>query len=410
MQRVVITGIGALTPLANNFHDSWGLVKKGVSGLDTIRSFDAADLRWGIAGEVKDFSAGNYLSAKELLRLDPFIHYAVAAAAMACEDAGLTDSSGCKDYLTSGGVIIGSSRGGITTIERESRKLCGQGPKQRTARLSPYLMPSSTISMAASQVALRLGIRGNCLGISNACASGTNAVGEGARLIRHGYSNIIIAGGADAPVCRLCVEGYGSAGALSKGKTSSASRPFDSRRDGFVIAEGACILVLEEYGSALKRNARIYGEIMGYSNTTDAFHITKPDGEGEARAIGLALEDAGVNPEDVDYVNAHGTSTIMGDIVEAGAIKKVFKGNVAVSSIKSMTGHMLAASGTFEAACTVMSINEGIIPPTINLEEKDPRCDINAGADKKEQPVLIAVSNSFGFGGVNAVLVLKKTA
>lgn len=420
MKRVVITGIGAVTPLANNFFDSWSLVKKGISGISRTSKFDATGLPWRMAGEVKEFNPELYLSKKEILKLDPFLHYAVAAALMAAEDAGLTRQSSVHspqssvkkkydfqlptaDYLTSAGVIIGSSRGGITTIEKELSKLLTPNSK-----LSSYLMPSTTISMAASYVAQKLGVKGHCLGISNACASGTNAVGEAFRLVKHGYSDLMFAGGTEAPICRLCVEGYGVSGALSKINNPTASRPFDTKRDGFVLAEGACILVLEEYASAIKRKAPVYGEIIGYSSTTDAYHITRPDIEGETKAIHSSLEDAGVSPEDVDYINAHGTSTPIGDRVEAKAIKSIFKNNIPVTSIKSMTGHMLAASGAFEVACTAMSTKEEIIPPTINITPKDPECDINVITEKREADIKIAITNSFGFGGVNAVLVLKK--
>ena len=415
MKKVVITGIGAVTPLSDNFPDSWSLVKKGVSGIDRITKFDVLGSPWKMAGEVKKFKPELYLSKKVILRLDPFVQYAVASAIMAAENAGLVkqrsevrSQKSEKEPLDSAGVIIGSSRGGVSTIEKELQKLNG-------SRISPYLMPSTTISMAASYAAQKLGIKGHCLGISNACASGTNAIGEAYRLIRHGYADIIIAGGAEAPVCRLCVEGYGISGALSKTDNPSASKPFDRKRDGFVIAEGACVLVLEGYESALKRNATIYAEIIGYSNTTDAFHITRPDIEGEVIAMRTALEDAGISPTDVDYINAHGTSTPIGDKTEAEAIKRVFKNSVSripakipVTSIKSMTGHMLAASGAFETACTAMSIKEGIIPPTINLTGKDPECGIDVITEKKEADIKIAITNSFGFGGVNAVIVLKK--
>jgi 3-oxoacyl-[acyl-carrier-protein] synthase II len=418
MRRIVITGIGAVTPLANKFFDSWSLVKKGISGISRISKFDTTGLSWTIAGEIKGFNPELYLSKKEILKLDPFLHYAVAAATMAAEDAGLIEqksevrSQKSEPPLTKGGirggVIIGSSRGGITTIEKELQKLCSSRFTVHGSRLSPYLMPSTTISMAASYVAQKLGIKGHCLGISNACASGTNAIGEAYRLIKHGYADMVIAGGTEAPICMLCVEGYGAAGALSK---NGVPRPFDKKRDGFVIAEGACIMALEEYESALKRSAKIYGEIIGYSNITDAFHITRPDIEGEIMAIKTAFEDAGISPDDVDYINAHGTSTPIGDITESMAIKKVFKDRAAqmpVTAIKSMTGHMLAASGAFEAACTAMSIKECIIPPTANITEKDHECGINVITEKKETDIKIAITNSFGFGGVNAVLVLKK--
>ena len=397
MKKVVITGIGAVTPLANNFHDSWVKVKNGISGISRITKLDASSLKVTMTGEVKGIDLESYLSAKEIRTLDAFVHYAVAAALMAVEDAGLTNSK----LLSSASIIIGSSRGGISTMEKELLKLY-------SLRTSPYLMPSTTISMASSYIAQKMGIKGNCLGISTACASGTNAIGEAFRLIKNGYAKLVLAGGTEAPVCMLCIEGYGASGALSKINKPYASRPFDIKRDGFVIAEGACVVVLEEYKSALKRNAKIYGEIVGYSNTTDAFHITKPDLKGEITAIQLALKDAGISHGDVDYINAHATSTLIGDKIEAGAIKAIFKDyEVPVSSIKSMTGHMLAASGAFEAACTLMSIKEGIIPPTINLDKKDPGCDINVVTKKKKADIKIAISNSFGFGGINAVLVLK---
>lgn len=408
MRRVVITGIGAVTPLADNFFDSWSLVKKGISGISRISKFDTTGLSWTMAGEVKGFNPELYLSKKEILKLDPFLHYAIAAAKMAAEDAGLMSQGSEKNKQA--GVIIGSSRGGITTIEKEFPKLYSSYPSPIAYRLSPYLMPSTTISMAASCVAQKLGIKGHCLGISNACASGTNAIGEAYRLIKHGYADIVIAGGAEAPICRFCVEGYGISGALSKTDNPFASRPFDTKRDGFVLAEGACILVLEEYASAIKRNAEIYGEIIGYSSTTDAYHITRPDIEGEIRAIHSSLEDAGVSHEDVDYINVHGTSTPIGDRVEAKAIKLLFGQKIPVSSIKSMTGHMLAASGAFETACTAVSIKEGIMPPTINVTEKDPECDINVIIEKREADIKIAITNSFGFGGVNAVIVLKSNS
>ncbi|HAK88200.1 MAG TPA: beta-ketoacyl-[acyl-carrier-protein] synthase II [Nitrospiraceae bacterium] len=397
MKRAVITGIGAVTPLANTFAGSWSLIKKGVSGISAITKFDASRLPWKAAGELKGFDPCLFLSKKEILRLDPFVQYAVAASVMAVQDSGFE----IQDSANSG-VIIGSSRGGITTIERELSKLLIPDSK-----LSAYLMPSTTISMAASYTAQKLGIKGQCLGISNACASGTNAVGEAYRLIKHGYADVIIAGGAEAPICRLCIEGYGISGALSKKNESSASRPFDAERDGFVLAEGACILVLENYESAIKRGANIYAELTGYGNTTDSYHITKPDMKGEQKAIIDALEDAGISAVDIDYINAHGTSTPLGDRVEAQAIKSMFGENIPVSSIKSMTGHMLAASGALETACTAVSIKEGIIPPTINISEKDPECDINVVTERKESDIRIAITNSFGFGGVNAVIVLK---
>ncbi|MCC6346133.1 MAG: beta-ketoacyl-[acyl-carrier-protein] synthase II, partial [Nitrospirales bacterium] len=260
-------------------------------------------------------------------------------------------------------------------------------------------------------VAQKTGMRGTCLGLSNACASGANAVGEAFRLIRAGIAPLLLAGGAEAPVCSLCVRGYGASGALSKTADPSASRPFDRTRDGFVLAEGAAVLVIEELTFALQRGARIYAEIIGYSATTDAFHMTKPDPQGEARAIRAALEDAGTAPEAVEYLNMHGTSTPLGDRAEAEAVGLVFgrrAAEIPASALKSMTGHMLAASGAFEAACTAMTLKEGVIPPSPHLVEKDPGCPVALVTEKQETPIRVAVTQSFGFGGVNAVLVMKK--
>ena len=406
MRKVVVTGIGAVSSLGNSFHESWTSFKKGLSGIAPLTRFNVPPMKWKMSGELKGFDAGLYLSEKEMTHLDPFVQYAVAASFMAAEDAQLMQKS-----LASGGVIIGSSRGGITTIERELEKIYASRITHHASRLSPYLMPSTSINMASSYVAQKLGIRGYCLGISNACSSGANAIGEAYRLIKSGYDGPVFAGGTEAPICRLCVEGYGVSGALSKINDASASRPFDKTRDGFVLAEGACVLVLEDYETALKRGAKIYGEIIGYGNTTDAFHQTRPSAEGEARAIRSAMEEGGLLPEDVDYINAHGTSTPLGDKAETEAIKLALGKRayeIPISSVKSMTGHMLAASGAFEAAVTLMSIYEGIIPATINLKTKDPECDLNYITETRKAEIKTAISNSFGFGGVNAVLAFKK--
>lgn len=393
--RVVVTGIGAVSPLGNTFKDSWRALKAGKSGIGPITRFDTSDIPWKTAGELKDFNAADYLPQKDIRRLDPFIHYAYAAARMAVEDAGLEN----KD-LSSAGIVIGSGRGGISSLEKGLR-----------TRPSAYLMAGTTVSMAASYTAQRLGIKGHSLGISTACSSGAHAVGEAFRLIRSGRAGALLAGGAEAPICRLCIRGYGAAGALSK---KGITRPFDRMRDGFVLAEGASVLVLEEYDSARKRGARIYGEILGYGNTADAFHQTIPDRDGQARAIKAAMKEAGVTPANVDYLSAHATSTPVGDKTEAEAIRLVFgNSNVPVSAVKSMTGHMLGASGAFEAASTLMSLKEGILPPTINL--KDPEGCLNylrKGRLRKtgKADISIAVSSSFGFGGVNAVLVFGALA
>jgi len=414
MIRVVITGVGAVTPLGNTFQDSWNAVKAGVSGVREVTKVSGSKMKWNSAGELKQFSADAYLEQKELRRLDPFVHYAVSAAAMSAEDAGLIKANDrpCPDgYLTSGGVIFGSSRGGISTIEKALMNMRNNDLNAQGYRLSSYLMPATTISMAASSVAQKLGINGHCLGLSNACASGSNAIGEAYRLLKAGFQGPVIAGGTDAPICNLCMEGYGRSGALSKAGPHCASRPFDRQRDGFVLSEGACALVLENLGSALKRDAKIYGEVIGYSNTVDASHQTRPDIRGEIRAMRSALDDAGVTQEGIDYISAHGTSTQIGDYVESEAILAAFgekAPDIPVSAVKSMTGHMLGASGAFEAACTAMSLLEGVVPPTINIRERDSRCGINLITERSNLPIKTALSSSFGFGGMNAVLVLRK--
>lgn len=381
-KRVVVTGMGVLSPLGNSLKESWDALKLGKSGLS-----EEGDLPCGAAGRLKGFEST--LSAKDGRRLDPFVHYAYDAARMALEDAGLRK----KDFLSSS-VIVGSSRGGITSIEDALR-----------GRPTAYLMPASTISMAASFIALKFGIKGRLLGISTACASGAHAIGEAFGAIRAGISDIALAGGSEAPICRLCVEGYSLSKALSR---TGISRPFDRRRDGFVLSEGAAVLVLEEYDSALARGARPYGEIAGYGNTADAHHETVPDKSGQARAIKEAIKDAGIRPADVGYISAHATSTVIGDNSEAGAIRLAFgEGTkVPVGANKSATGHMLGASGAFEAAMALMGVKEGVIPPTVNLTE--PEGGLNyitrlTGADLR-----VVLSNSFGFGGVNAALVFKR--
>lgn len=449
MKRVVVTGLGALSPLGNNFSESWEALKSGTSGISRITRFDASLLPWQAAGELKSFNSAAYLNQKEINRLDPFVQYAVAAAVMAAEDAGLIAKSAVSNQQSdelqesrvsrtrnpksestidsalviphsarnSAGVTIGSSRGGISTMEREIGKTSkARTPHSafRTKGVSPYLMPVTTISMAASYVAQKLGIKGHCLGVSNACASGTNAIGEAFRLIKHGYSTLVFAGGSEAPICRICVEGYGISGALSKTKPSdeiTAPMPFDKNRDGFILSEGACILVLEEYEHAIKRGATIYGEIIGYGNTTDAFHITRPNAEGAARAMLMSMHEDGIDIDKVDYINTHGTATGLGDLAEAKAINLVFgkkAPGIPATAVKAMTGHMLAASGALEVAFTLMTLKEGIIPPTINLHGKDPACGINIVTEKRSAKIELAISNSFGFGGVNAVITLRK--
>jgi 3-oxoacyl-[acyl-carrier-protein] synthase II len=412
MIRVVVTGIGAVTPIGNSFHNSWNAAKAGISGLRTNSRILDSDFKWTAAGELQDFRPENYFAPKELRRLDAFVWYAVAAAIMSAEDAGILkkDNLSCvDDYVSSGGVIMGSSRGGIGMVEKAFEKIHASGLGR--THISSYLMPATTISMAASAIAQKIGITGYALSVSNACASGSNAIGEAFRLIKTGFRGPVLAGGSDAPLCRLCIEGYGRAGALSKADPQSASRPFDTDRNGFVLAEGACVMVLENLDSARRRGANIYGEIAGYGNTVDAQHQTRPDPKGEVKAMHSALDEAGISPDELGFINAHGTSTPIGDLVESEAIFSLLRersASVPVSAIKSMTGHMLAASGAFEAACTLMSLKEAIIPPTINVRKKDSRCRIDLVTEKRHFEGDTALSSSFGFGGVNAVLAFRK--
>jgi len=410
--RVVVTGIGAVSPLGNTFRQSWDALMAGRSGIGEITRIDISEFPWKTAGELRGFDPLTYLSPKEARRLDPFVQYAVAAALMAVEDSGLdflAVASGDRRPLPlTAGVVIGSSRGGVSTLEREF--------KRGLSRTSPYVMPSSTVSVAASYVAQKLGIKGHCLGISHACASGASAVGEAFRIIKSGSIPLLMAGGTEAPLCRLCIAGYGSSGALSGRPVRfdgipETPRPFDMKRDGFVLSEGACILVLEELTHAKRRGARIYGEIVGYGNTVDAYHMTRPDPEGEAAAMIMAIEEAGIAPHEVSYVNAHGTGTPVGDLAEVQSMRRVFgrrSSAIQTSAAKSMTGHMLAASGSMEVAFTFMALRDGIIPPTINLDERDPACDINIVTERRKTEIEFALSSSYGFGGVNAVLVLRR--
>jgi 3-oxoacyl-[acyl-carrier-protein] synthase II len=389
MRRAVVTGIGAVTPLGNSFAESWKALLEGRPGIGAITRFDPSGMPCKKAGELRGFRAEDYIGAKDVLRLDPFVHYAAAAASMAAEDSGLGGRT-----LEAAAVLMGSSRGGIGSLAAAVG-----------ARATAFLMAGTTVSMAASCVSRLLGARGPVLGISNACASGANAVGEAMRLIRGGHADVVIAGGAEAPLAPVCFGGYGAAGVLSE---EGVMRPFDRRQDGFVLSEGAAVLVLEERAAALERGARIYGEVLGYGNTSDAFHITVPDAESQARAMRAALLDAGLDKEAIGYVNAHATATPIGDRTEAESIARVFGSSVAVSATKSMTGHMLGASGAFEAAVALMCIYSGTIPPTANLEEPD--CELGHVRAARRESLEAALSNSFGFGGVNAVLVLGKAA
>lgn len=397
MRRVVITGIGSVTPLGLNFKETWEALKVGKSGLSECHRVSTDDLPWRIVGEVKGFDPVGVLSEKERNRLDLFIQYAYVASHEAIEDASL-------DLKKVAMIVIGSSRGGISRLEESLRRHLLDGRP-----VSPYTMPATTISMAPSFVAQRLGLKGYSLGISSACASGAVAIGETYRLIRDGYADAAITGGTEAPLCRLCLEGYGNAGALSRRADPTASRPFDSGRDGFVLSEGACMLVVEEMGHALRRGARVYAEIAGYAQVTGGEHQTLPAESGEIEAIRMALDS--ISMGDVGLINTHGTSTVQGDLIEARALRAVFGNsleNIYITADKSMTGHMLGASGATEVASTAMCLHEGVVTPVINVDDPDPDCSLKTVAELKRDDIETALSTSFGFGGVNAAILLRR--
>jgi len=407
--RVVITGIGMLTPIGNTTAATWNALIRAASGIKRITKFDASAFSCRIAGEVIGFDPRTYMSTKEVHRADPFMQFALAASLLAVEDAKLviTRSSSLRT-----GVLVGSGRGGAATTETNLRALQKKGPKA----VSPFFTPMSLVNMASGFISMKLGTTGPCLDISSACATGTHAIGEAMKIIQRGAADIMIAGGAEASITPLVLAGFCQAKALSRRNDEPvfASRPFDRNRDGFVLAEGAGVVILEELVHAHRRGAKIYAELVGYGLSSDAYHYTRPDpeGDGSARAMQLALSDAGMRPDDIDYINAHGTSTVPNDIIETKAIKKAFgqhAWNLAVSSSKSMLGHMLGAAGAVEAAITALALSEGIVPPTANLDQPDPACDLDYVPNQSRiQPLRAALSNSLGFGGMNAAIILKR--
>jgi 3-oxoacyl-[acyl-carrier-protein] synthase II len=407
--RVVITGLGAITPLGNDILTTWAEIKRGTSGIAGLTKFDPVAFPSRIAGEVKEFDPLFFMSSKDAHRTDPFIRYGLAAALMAVEDSGLTITPLSAPRF---GVLVGSGRGGVTTVGENMVAYLAGGPKA----VSPFCAPMSLVSMASGYISMKLRTKGPCLDVSTACATGTHALGEAMKIIQRGDADVMIAGAAEAPITPLLLASFCQARALSlrNNEPARASRPFDRDRDGFVLSEGASVLILEEARHAEKRGAKIYAELAGYGLTADSHHITRPDpaGDGPACAMKLALLDAGIRPEEIDYINAHGTSTKQNDQIETIAIKKAFGRHapqLAVSSCKSMLGHMLGAGGAVEAALTTLSISEGIIPPTINLEHHDPSCDLDYVPGKARiTKINSALSNSFGFGGINASLVLKR--
>ncbi|WPM31247.1 beta-ketoacyl-ACP synthase II [Hydrogenobacter sp. T-2] len=411
MRRVVVTGLGAVTPIGTGVQKFWANLIAGVSGVDIIKGFDPVEvgLTVHIAGEVKDFEAERYFDKKEAQKVSDFIKFAVAASEEAIKDSGLLESK-YDPYRV--GVIIGTGIGGLRDIEEQQKVLMEKGPR----RVSPFFIPYGISNMASGLVAIRFGFKGPNYCVVSACATGNHAIGDAMRLIQKGDIDVAIAGGCESAITPLGVAGFAVMRALStrNHEPQKASRPFDADRDGFVMGEGAGILVLEEYEHAKARGAKIYAELVGYGATDDAYHITAPcaDGEGAYMCMKLALEDAGIRPEEVDYINAHGTSTPLNDKSETLAIKRLFGEHaykLKISSNKSMIGHLLGAAGAVEAVATVKTIETGIIPPTINLENPDPECDLDYVPNKAiNYPVRYALSNSFGFGGTNACLVFKK--
>ncbi|WP_456387964.1 beta-ketoacyl-ACP synthase II [Desulfolithobacter sp.] len=408
-RRVVVTGVGLVTPLGTGTDRTWQGLLEGRSGVGPITRFDASDQASQIAAEVRDFTPELWFEKKQVKNLDLFVQYAVAAADMAMEDAGLSVKENEAERF---GVITGCGMGGLPTIEQYHSVYLKRGPR----RITPFFIPRVIPNMPSGHISMRFGAKGPNMALSTACAAGTHAVGEAFRHIAYGDCDMAITGGAESVICPLAVGGFSSMKALSTRNDDPeyASRPFDRDRDGFIIAEGSGMLVLEELEHARARGATIYAEMAGYGLTSDAYHIAAPpeDGEGAARCMAMALRDAGLNPEDVDYINAHGTSTPLNDRCETAAIKTVFGDHawkLAISSTKSMTGHMLGGAGGIESVFTALSVAHGLVPPTANLEHPDPACDLDyVPGSAREIKIRAALSNSFGFGGTNAVIVMKR--
>jgi 3-oxoacyl-[acyl-carrier-protein] synthase II len=408
-RRVVVTGLGVVSPLGTGVEKNWQAILEGKSGIRKITRFDTDGFASRIAGEVPDFKAEDFIESKEIKKMDLFIQYALGAAAGAVEDSGLKIEG---EFAAEVGVIIGVGLCGLDTIEVTHKALLDGGPR----KISPFFIPKVISNLAAGHIAIRYGAKGVNWTPTSACASGTHAIGEAFHLIRRGLQDAVIAGGAESAITPLGVGGFASMKALStrNDEPERASRPFDKERDGFVIGEGAGVLILEEREQALKRGAKIYAEVIGYAANGDAYHMTSPspDGEGAARCMRLALKDAGLAPTDIDYINAHGTSTEYNDANETTAIKAVFgeqAAKLAVSSTKSMTGHLLGAAGAVEGVYSVLALHDGVLPPTINYEHPDPACDLDYVPNKaRKADIEVALSNSFGFGGTNACAIFRR--
>jgi 3-oxoacyl-[acyl-carrier-protein] synthase II len=407
-RRVVVTGLGTVCPVGNSVKEAWTNIQAGKSGITRITRFDASPFASQIAGEVKNFDVGQVLSPKEARRVDVFIHYGIAAAVEAIRDARLEAHPKNAERI---GLNIGSGIGGLTIIEETHRAMIEGGAR----KISPFFIPSAIINMISGNISIMYGFKGPCLAMVTACTTANHCLGESARLIEYGDADIMVAGGSEAAICSLGIGGFSAARALStrNDDPATASRPWDKDRDGFVLGEGAGILVLEELEHARSRGAQIYCELAGYGVSADAHHITAPceDGEGAARGMLNAMRNAGINPDQVDYINAHGTSTPLGDMAETIAVKRCFGGHakrLAISSTKSATGHLLGAAGGVEAIFSVLAIRDQVAPPTINLFNQDPQCDLdyvpNAARSMK---IRVAMSNSFGFGGTNGTLIFR---
>lgn len=410
-RRVVVTGLGLISPVGNTVAEGWANILAGKSGIDTITRFDASGFACHFAGEVKGFDVGAYLSTKEARTMDTFIHFGMAAAIQAVQDAGLpTNDQLTEEQAERIGVLVGSGIGGLPMIEETHAELTSRGPR----RVSPFFVPASIINMISGHVSIKYGFQGPNLAIVTACTTGLHAIGEAGRLIEYGDADVMIAGGAESTVSPLGIGGFAAARALStrNDDPKTASRPWDKDRDGFVLGEGAGVLVLEEYEHAKKRGAKIYCELAGFGMGADAYHMTAPNVDGPKRSMRAALRNAGLNPDQVQYMNAHGTSTPLGDVNETNAIKLAFGDhakNMVVSSTKSMTGHLLGGAGGIESVFTALAVQNQVAPPTINIFNQDPECDLDYCANTaREMKIEYAAKNNFGFGGTNGTLIFKR--
>ena len=408
-RRVVVTGLGLLTPVGNNVKDSWNNIVAGKSGIGPITAFDASQFSTRISGSVKNFDPTDYLSPKDVKKMDSFIHFGIAAGIQALDDSGIEVTEANAERI---GVAIGSGIGGLPTIEKNRDAYVAGGPR----KISPFFVPSSIINMVSGNLSIMRGLKGPNIAIVSACTTGAHNIGDAARMISYGDADVMVAGGAEMATSALGIGGFAAARALStrNDDPEAASRPWDIDRDGFVLGDGAGVVVLEEYELAKQRGANIYCELVGYGMSGDAYHMTAPSegGEGAARCMLNALKDAGLNPEDVGYINAHGTSTPAGDIAETKAVKLALGDhayNMVVSSTKSMTGHLLGAAGGIEAIFSILALRDQVVPPTINLDNQDPECDLDFVPNTaREMKLEVSMSNSFGFGGTNGTCVFKR--